>query len=147
MGFVVTAPVAAADQVVTIEHGVHHADRRGLDVVVQPAQFLANLGRTPARVLTPESHDERFHLHRQLIGMPVGASAAVGQPDDATVLVALVDLVAGLARDIEFPAEHRHFLAAQQPGHEPEPLIHLGTLLPRHIALRQSAEVLPMSPE
>ena len=38
-------------------------------------------------------------------------------------------------------------LAVEKPGHESETLIHLGTLLPRHFALPQSAEVLPMSPE
>jgi len=79
--------------------------------------------------------------------MAVGSSAAIGEPIQATVLVALEDLVAGLARDIELPAHGGHRLAVEEPGHESETLIHLGTLLPRHFALPQSAEVLPMSPE
>ena len=37
--------------------------------------------------------------------------------------------------------------ALEQAGDEPNPRIHLGTLLPGHFALPQSAEVLPMCPE
>jgi hypothetical protein len=79
--------------------------------------------------------------------MPVGPPAAVGQAIEAAVLVALEDLVAGLARDIELAADDCHLLARRAAGDETETLIHLGTLLPRHFALPQSAEVLPMSPE
>src|SRR5207302_2348279 len=70
-----------------------------------------------------------------------------GQSFEPAVLVALEDLVTGLARDIELAAQRRHLLALEQSGHESETFIHLVTLLPRHFALPQSPEVLPMSPE
>src|SRR5215831_424275 len=142
-----TVPAAAADEAMAIEHGMHGTDRRRLDVIVPPAQLLADLGRTPARVLAPQPHDQRLDLNRQLVGLPVGPAAAVGQADRSEILVALKDLIAGLARDIELAAEHCHLLAAEEAGHEPDAFIHLGTLLPRHFALPQSAEVLPMCPE
>jgi hypothetical protein len=39
-----TAPTATADQAMAIEHRVHRTDRRRLDVVMQSAQLLADLG-------------------------------------------------------------------------------------------------------
>ena len=143
----VAALAATTDQAMAIEHRVHGADRRGLDVAVQAAQLLADLRRTPARVLPLELHDQLLDLEGQLVGLPVGPAAAIGQPVEPAILVALEDLVAGLARDIELAAQHRHLLAVEQPGHESQPLVHLVTLLPRHFALPQSAEVLPMCPE
>ena len=43
--------------------------------------------------------------------------------------------VAGLARDAELTAQHRHLLPIQQPGDELEPFIHLVTLLQGTFAL------------
>ena len=130
-----------------IEHRVHRADRRQLDVAMQPPQLLADLRGAPARPFALQLHDQLLDLERQLIGLPVRPAAAIGQAVQPAVLVALEDLVAGLARDIELPAQRRHLLAVEQPGHEPETFIHLGTLLPRHFALPQRPEVLPMCPE
>src|SRR5580698_3824783 len=48
--------------------------------------------------------------------------------------------MACFAGNIELPAQHRHFLAFQQPGHESESFVHLGTLLPRHLRLPQMPE-------
>src|SRR5262249_48543580 len=138
---------ATADQAMAIEHGMHGADRGRLHIVVKPTQLRADLGRAPARVLTPEPHDQRLDLDRELVGLPVGPAAAVGQADGAEVLVTLKDLVAGLGRDAELAAKDCHLLAAEEAGHNPDAFIHLGTLLPRHFALPQSAEVLPMCPE
>ena len=50
----------------------------------------------------------------------------------ATLLIAIEDLVAGLAGDAELPADVAHRFAVQQPGHEPQALVHHRTLLPRH---------------
>ena len=74
-------------------------------------------------------------------------STAIGQSFEPAILIALEDLVAGLARDIELPTQRRHLLALGQSRHKSQPLIHLATLLPRHFALAQKPEVLPMSPE
>ena len=78
--------------------------------------------------------------------MPIRAPAAVREPVDPIVLVAVVDFVAGLARDPELGADRRHLLAVQQPGHEPETLVHDVTLLPGH-APSSGARMSPMSPE
>jgi len=67
--------------------------------------------------------------------MPVRSPAAIGQAVQAAVLVALKDLVASLARDIELAADRGHLLPVEQAGDETETLIHLGTLLPRHFVL------------
>jgi len=57
--------------------------------------------------------------------MPVRAPAAVGETVEAAILVALEDLVAGLAGDIELPTDDGHFFAVEQAGDEAETLIHL----------------------
>lgn len=62
-------------------------------------------------------------------------------------LVALEDLAAGLVRNDELAAQHRHFLALEGLGNEAQPVIQLGTLLPRQFALPQSAMMLPVCPE
>ena len=122
---------------------MHGADRRRLDVVVQAAQLLADLGCTPTRVLAPQSHNQRFDLNRQLVGLPIGSPATVGQPYGAEVLVALEELVAGLARDLELTAQDRHLFATEETGHKPDAFVHLGTLLPRHFALRKVQKCYP----
>src|SRR5262245_41937616 len=68
------------------------------------------------------------------------------QPFESTILIAVEDLVAGLARDIEFPAQRRHLLALEQASHEAKSFIHLVTLPPRHFAPPQRPEVLPNVP-
>src|SRR5262249_862750 len=126
---------AVIDEAVAEEHRVDRADRRGLNLVVRAAQPFADLGRTPTWPLTLELNDQLLDLEGQPIGVPVRSAAAVGESVEPPVLVALEDLVAGLARDIEVATDGGHLLAVEQAGDEPEPLIHLGTLLPRHFAL------------
>jgi hypothetical protein len=93
-----------ADQAVAIEHRMHGADRRGLDIVMAPPQLLADLRCAPTGVLALELHDQRLDLERQLVRLPVGPPRAIGEPFEPAILVALEDLVAGLARDIELAA-------------------------------------------
>jgi hypothetical protein len=62
-------------------------------------------------MLALELDDQALDLHRQLVGLPVRPATAISQPRDPAVLVALEDLVPGLARDIELAAQHRHLLA------------------------------------
>jgi hypothetical protein len=57
------------------------------------------------------------------------------EPFQTATVIAIKDLVAGLARDPEPAAQHRHLLAVQQPGNEFHSFIHLVTLLPGHFAL------------
>jgi hypothetical protein len=130
-----------------IQHRVHGANRWGLDIAMQTAKLVADLGCTPVGVLTLELNDRLLDLKGQPVGVSVRPSTAVGESVEPAILVALEDLVAGLARDIELAAERRHLLAIEQSRYESKTLIHFVTLLPRHFALPQSPEVLPMSPE
>jgi uncharacterized protein len=90
-----------------------------------------------------------------LIRLPVRSSAAISQPFQSAVFVSLEDLVAGLARDIELAAQHRHLLAVEQAGYKSKSFVHLATLLPRHFGLPKGLkcypcvrkEVLPLSRE
>src|SRR6202011_4459188 len=79
-----------------------------------------------------KAHDLRLDLEGQLVRVAVGPARAVGKPFQTDFVVAREDLVAGLARDTELTAQHRHLLPIQQPGDELEPFIHLVTLLPGH---------------
>jgi hypothetical protein len=102
-------------------------------------QPFPDLRRAPAGAFLLEPHDQRLDLDRQLVGVAVGAPATIGQPVQATVLVAIEDLVARLPGDIEFATQRGHLLPGEEPGHEPKALVHLATLLPRHFALLAKA--------
>lgn len=130
-GCPVAARPPAVDQAVAIQHGVHRADRRRMDVRIEARQSLLDLGCTPARFVLLEAHDLRLDLEGQLIGVAIGPARPVSQPLK-TNLIAREDFVAGLARDAELPAQARHLLPVQEPGDEFEPLIHRVTLLPGH---------------
>src|SRR5205085_7756198 len=151
----VTAFAATADQAMAIEHRVHGADGRGRDIAMQPPQLLANLRRTPAGSLALELHDQLLDLKGQLVGRAVGPATAIGESFEPAILVALEDLVAGLARDVELAAQRRHLLAVEQSRYESKPLIHLVTLLQGTLRSRKVQkcylcvrnEVLPFSQE
>ena len=79
----------------------------------EPAgQTLSDLASTPTGVLMLHVQDVVLHLEREVIGVAIGTTAAVGQPLHPTFLVAIKDLVAGLAGDPELPAQFRHGLAS-----------------------------------
>jgi hypothetical protein len=73
-----------------------------------------------------------LHLKGKLVSVAIGTPASVGQPVHPAFLIAIEDLVAGLARNAEFPAQIRHRLASQPPSHKLNSFIHHRTLLPRH---------------
>jgi hypothetical protein len=52
-----------------------------------------------------------FHLKRKLVGVPIGATTAIGQPLHPALLIAIEDFIARLAGDPELPAKFRHPLA------------------------------------
>ncbi len=79
--------------------------------------------------------------------MAIRPPASVGQAVNPAVLVAVVDLVAGLARNAELTAETAHHLADKQPADDSETLFHDLTLLTGHDSLPHREKVLPMSPE
>ena len=111
---------------------MHRADRRRGHIRIEPGQLFPDLRRPPARPVLLQAHDLRLDLEGQLVRVAVGPARAVGKPFQTDFVVAREDLVAGLARDAELTAQHRHLLPIQQPGDELEPFIHLVTLLPGH---------------
>src|SRR5437762_6525659 len=99
-----TSFAPTVNQAVAIEHRVDGADRRGLDIAMQPPELFADLRCAPTRAFPLELNDRLLDLGWQPVGVSVGPSTTIGESVEATVLVALVDLVAGLARDIELAA-------------------------------------------
>src|SRR5947207_12803491 len=108
------------DQAVAIKYRMHRANRRRLDIAMYSLELLAHVGRAPARSLALELNDQLFDLTGQPVSVPVGPSTAIGESVEPAVLIALVDLVAGLARDIELAAQRRHLLAIEQPRYQSE---------------------------
>src|SRR5512141_3003858 len=109
---------------------------RDAQVLIQaPHQELANLARTPMGPLSLEADDQRFDLRRQLVGIAHRPTGAIAQRLEAALLVAIEDLVTGLAGDSELPARVRHRVAVEQLGNKAQALIHHRTLLPRHTYL------------
>jgi len=72
---------------------------------------FADLASAPARMLVLYVQDEVFDLKRKLVGVAIWTSASVGQPLKATFLIAIENLVAGLAGNAKLPAKFRHWLA------------------------------------
>src|SRR5918999_650994 len=107
------------------------------------SELFAELGRAPARILPLQAHDHRLNGRRQPIRLPVRAVASIAERLHAAVLVAVEDLVAGLARNPELDAQRRHLLALEQAGDKPESLVHDVTLLPRHAPSWWGAECHP----
>ena len=130
-----------------VEDGVDGADGGARHRRIPAPEALANLRGPPARIFLLERDDQRLDLQRELVGMPIRPPAPVRQPVQAAVLVAGVDLVAGLAGNAELTTEAGHRLAVQQAGNESKTFFHDTTLLPGHNSLPQREKVLPMSPE
>ena len=116
-----------------VEHGVDRALGRNADVAVQSAdQELADLASTPMRLVTLGRDDQALELMRQLVGVANRPARTVGQGLETVFLIALKDLVAGLARDAERATDLAHRFAVQQLSDKPQALVHYRTLLPRH---------------
>src|SRR5690242_5851145 len=97
-----------------------------------PEESLTDLARAPTRLL-PLSGDNRcFHLHRQLIRIPVRAPRPIREPLQPAFFIAFEDLVAGLARNPELSAQGSHALPVFQPNHKAYAFVHHRTFLPWH---------------
>src|SRR4029077_9491658 len=77
---------------------------------------------------------------RQLVGVANRPARTVGQGLETVFLIALEDLVAGLARNAERATDLAHRFAVQQLSDKPQALVHYRTLLPRHPHLPQKGE-------
>src|SRR4051794_31324364 len=97
---------------------MHRADGGAHQLWTFASQPLPDLRGAPTGKLALERQDRLLHDQRELIGVPVRPAAAVRQALNPIVLVAVVDLVAGLPRDPELLAERRHFLAVQHARDE-----------------------------
>jgi len=93
------------------------------------------LGRAPGGPILLQADDQRFDLKGQLIGVAVGPARSICQGLKTAIVVALEDLVAGLARDAELAGQWRHLLAVQEASNELQTLIHGFTRFPGHLAL------------
>src|SRR5260370_836907 len=103
-------------------------------------QELADPAGTPMGLVALGRDDQAFDLPRQLVGVANRRARAVGQRLETVFLVALEDLVAGLARNAERATALAHRFAVQQPSDEPQALVHHRTLLPRHPSLPRKGE-------
>ena len=134
----------------------HHVDR-GVAAVLMPDAEPEALGALTADLLElslVKSDGVSGSLHDETRGYLLGqwfdsrgsdperwqrfreASARLARPDGERLqpvrLPAGEQLVAGLARDAELPAERRHRLALQPAGDEAQTFFHDRTLSPRH---------------
>src|SRR6201988_419343 len=104
-------PAAAFDQTVAIENRVDGAPGRNPNIAIEsPHQELADLARAPMGLLSLELDNQGLDLSRQLVGIAYRAFGAVTQRLKPVFLVAIKDLVAGLPRNAEIPADVRHCL-------------------------------------
>src|SRR6266404_1955416 len=124
-----------------VEHGMDCALGRNADVAVQSAdQELADLAGPPMGLVALGRDDQALDLPRQLVGVANRPARAIGQGLETVFLVALEDLVAGLARNAEPATDLAHRFAVQQPSDKPQALVHHRTLLPRHPRLPRKGE-------
>ena len=129
----VARPATAFDQTVAIEHRMDGALGRNPDIAVEPPdQEFADLARAPMRLLALEADDQALDLLRQLIGIAHRPARPVVQGRKPMLLVAIENLVAGLAGHAEIPADVRHGLPVQQTGDKAKALFHHRTRFPRH---------------
>ena len=68
-------------------------------------QTLANFSSIPGGVLVLQVQDVVLYLEGQLVRVVMGPPASIGEPLNATFLIAVEDLVTGLTRDAELPAQ------------------------------------------
>jgi hypothetical protein len=132
-GSAVTGAADRLDEAVPVEHGMDRALGRNADIAIQPPdQELADLAGAPMRLVALEADDQAFDLGRQLVGIAYRSARAIAERLEAVLFVAVEDLVAGLARDAELPADLGHRVTVQQSGDKSQTLVHYRTLLPGH---------------
>src|SRR5690242_14584667 len=135
----VARPAAALDQAMAIEHRMDGAFGGNPDIAIEPPdQQFADLARAPVRLLGLQAHNQGLELLRELVGIAHRPPRAVAQRLKPVVLVAVENLVAGLAGYTELPADLRHGLPIQKPGDKAQALFHYRTRFPRHPHLPQN---------
>ena len=95
-------PARHPDQAMPVQHSVDRALGRNPEIAGQPSQKqFADLAGAPMRLVPLGRDDQALELSRQLVGEAHRPARPVGQGLEPMLLVALEDLVAGLARDAE----------------------------------------------
>jgi hypothetical protein len=107
-----TPATALLDQTVAIQHGMDGAFGGKGNLGESTEQALANFASTPTGVLVLHVQNVVLDLKGKLVGVAIGTPASVGEPVNPALLVAIEDLVAGLAGYPELPAKFRHGLAS-----------------------------------
>ena len=79
-------------------------------------QQLPDFARAPMRLVPLEIDDQPLHLVRQLVGIAYRPTRAIAQRIEPLVLVAVEDLVAGLAGNAEIAAHLAHTFAIEKTG-------------------------------
>jgi len=64
---------------VPVEHRVNRADRRALDLGIEPPQLLPDLRRAPVELVLLQLDDLLLDLERELIGVAIRPATAVCQ--------------------------------------------------------------------
>src|SRR5713101_3752369 len=114
----------------TIQHGVDGTLSGDPDIAGQAThQELSDLAGTPMGLVLLELDDRALHLARQLVGIAHRPPRAIGQSLEPMLLVAIEDLVAGLARYAELATQMAHLLTFHQASHKPKALLHHRTPL------------------
>lgn len=135
----VARPAAALDQAVAVEHRVNGAFGGNLDVAVEAThQQFANLASAPVWLLALQPDNQDLDLLRELVGKTDRPPGAVAQRLEPVLLVAIENLVAGLAGYAELPADLGHGFPVQKPGDKAKALFHYRTRFPRHPHLPQN---------
>ena len=81
-----------------IEHGMDGAPGGNPHIAIQPSdQQLAQLTRSPMRLLLLQTDDQALHLGGELVGIAHRPPRAVAERLEPVFLVTIEDLVAGLA--------------------------------------------------
>src|SRR5256885_1753987 len=108
----VTRPAHALDQAMAIENGVDRAFGWNPNIASEPPdQEFADFARAPMRLVALERDDEALDLLRQLVCVAHGPARTVGQCRHSVLLVAIENLVAGLAGYAEIAAHLGHWFS------------------------------------
>jgi hypothetical protein len=120
---------------------MHGAARRYADIAGELAdKQFPDLPGTPVRLVALALNDQALHLPGQLVGVAHRPPRAIGKRLEPFMLVAIEDLVAGLAGNPELPAHLAHALSLEKPSHKPKTFLHHRTLSPRHQHLPPQCE-------
>jgi hypothetical protein len=101
----VARPAGALDQAMAVEDRMDGTFARNPDIAVEPPdQQFPDLARAPVRLLGLEADNQALDLLRQLVGIAHRPPRAIAQGLKPVLLVAIENLVSGLAGHAEFPA-------------------------------------------